>query len=309
MKIALVKMSSMGDIIHTLPAVTDFYKINPEVRFTWIVEEGFNEIPSWHPAVERVISINLRRLKKEWRTKEPWQDFYKHFHELGEEPYDGVIDAQGLIKSALVTKCLHGPRHGYDKTSARERWASICYQHQHVVSTEMHAIDRIRELFAKAFAYNLPSPTIDYGISREQFTNKTPSTSPVVFIHSSSRDEKCWPEQNWRKLAELCTKANIPVLLPWGSHHEHVRAERIAHELENCTVLPKMSLTQLAELLAHAKQVIAVDTGLAHLTAALGTPCLTLYGPTDTSKIGTRGDYQEHGKLNDDPGEVFGVFG
>ncbi len=157
MRVLIVKTSSLGDVIHTLPALTDAARALPGIRFDWVVEEGFAEIPRWHPAVERVIPVAVRRWRKHplraWRSGE-WRAFTAAIHA---ERYDAVIDAQGLLKSAWLARHAHGPLHGLDRRSAREPLASLFYRHRHAVAWGRHAVLRVRELFARALGYALPA--------------------------------------------------------------------------------------------------------------------------------------------------------
>ena len=155
MRVLIVKMSSLGDVIHTLPALTDAMAARPELRFDWIVEEAFSEVPGWHPAVERVIPIALRRWRKQPLSSfsgPEWRDFRRT---LGAAHYDRVIDAQGLIKSALVSRLARAPVYGFDRHSAREGAAALAYQNRIPVPRQMHAVERTRQLFAGALDLSL----------------------------------------------------------------------------------------------------------------------------------------------------------
>jgi lipopolysaccharide heptosyltransferase I len=298
-RLLIIKTSSMGDVIHTLAAVTDAKQARQDLRIDWVVEEGFADIPTWHPAVERVIPIALRRWRKapvQAFKNGDWQQFKKS---LQQAQYDYVIDAQGLLKSAVVTKLAHGETFGYDKLSAREPLSRFFYQHLLHVDKNQHAVTRSRELFAKAMGYVQPTSIPDYGLSFSQNTKKP----IIVFIHATSRDDKYWREEAWRELASIATKAGFEVHLPWGSDTEKARAERIADGIAHVTVLPKMRLTELAEHLANAKGAVSVDTGLGHLAAALALPNVSLYGPTDPKKIGAFGANQVYADLHQDSPE------
>lgn len=294
MRILLVKTSSMGDVLHALPAVTDAARARPGLVIDWVVEEGFAEIPRWHPAVNEVIPVAIRR----WR-KAPVQAVcsgeWKRFREqLRAHAYDAVIDAQGLIKSAWLARLVkQAPIYGFDRESVRESLASRFYHHCVAVSREQHAIERIRQLFALSLDYPQPASAPDYGITREQFAVDGVVAS-LVFLHGTARDEKCWPEAHWIALGKAMAQAGHRICLPWGNEVEQQRAGRIARAVgAAATVLPKMTLQGMAGVLANAEAVVAVDTGLGHLTAALGVPCLSLYGPTDPVLIGARGRHQQ----------------
>ena len=293
MKVCVIKTSSMGDVIHTLPALTDAQKVIPNLSIDWVVEENFAEIPRWHSAVNRVIPIALRRWRKSpfsIQTRNEWKNYRTL---LQAENYDAVIDAQGLIKSALfATRFAQGVKHGYDRQSIREPLASFFYDKKYAISYQQHAVERIRQLFAQSLGYELSQVQGDYGIARH-FLHQTSEKNYVVFIHSTTRADKHWEESEWQKLIEKITVlSDCEIRLPWGNEQEKARAERLAQAHSNVIVLPKLTLTELAKQLANAKAVVSVDTGLAYLTAALDKPNITLYGATDPKLIGCYGKNQ-----------------
>ena len=293
MRVCIIKMSSLGDVIHTLPAVTDAMQSIPDIAFDWIVEENFAEVPAWHPAVNTVIPIALRRWRKRpirtWRNGE-WRTFKAQLH----HDYDLVIDAQGLLKSAWVSRFISAPTAGLDKSSIREPLAARCYQQHYPVSKEQHAVQRVRVLFAQALNYALPNTVADYGLSQASFPTLADKAGSMVFLHGTTRADKHWPEAYWLELCERLTLGGKTVLLPWGSAQEKQRAEKIAAVSEQAHVLPKMNLSELAGVLAQAEAVVAVDTGLGHLSAALNVPTISLYGSTDPELIGAYGQHQVH---------------
>ena len=295
MKVCVIKTSSMGDVIHTLPALTDAQKSIPSLSIDWVVEENFAEIPRWNSAVNRVIPIALRRWRKSpfsIQTRNEWKNYRTL---LQAENYDAVIDAQGLIKSALfATRFAQGVKHGYDRKSIREPLASFFYDKKYAISYQQHAVERIRQLFAQSLGYELPKVQGDYGIARH-FLHQTSEKNYVVFIHSTTRADKHWEESEWKKLIEKITAlSDHEIRLPWGNELEKARAERLAQVDSKVIVLPKLTLTELAEQLANAQAVVSVDTGLAHLTAALDKPNITLYGATDPKLIGCYGKNQHY---------------
>ncbi|MDP9568417.1 UNVERIFIED_ORG: heptosyltransferase-1 [Kosakonia oryzae] len=293
MRVLIVKTSSMGDVLHTLPALTDAMQAIPGVRFDWVVEEGFAQIPSWHAAVDRVIPVAIRRWRKAWFSA-PIVAERKAFREAVQaERYDAIIDAQGLVKSAaLVTRLARGVKHGLDWSSAREPLASLFYNRRHHIAKQQHAVERIRELFAKSLGYAKPQTQGDYAIARHFAVADTAHPPYVIFLHATTRDDKHWPESRWRELLELMQPTGIHIKLPWGAEHERQRAERMAAGFDHVEVLPKLSLAQVAAQLAGAQTVVSVDTGLSHLTAALDRPNITLFGPTDPGLIGGYGKNQ-----------------
>ena len=292
MQVLVVKTSSLGDVIHTLPAVTDAATAVPEIRFDWVVEEAFAEVPGWHAAVRRVIPVALRRWRRgplQAARSGEWGDFRQ---QLRATHYDLVIDAQGLIKSALVTRMAHGVHAGLAADSAREPLAARMYQRRISVPRELHAITRVRRLFAALLDYDCDDLPLDYGLQRAAVAG---AASYVVFLHGTTWSSKQWPEASWAALAALAGQQGYAVRLPWGTEAEEARARRIAADAGGyATVLPHMNLTRLAGVIGNALGVVAVDTGPAHLAAALAVPAVTIYGATRAALTGTRGPRQHH---------------
>lgn len=247
MKVLVVKMSSLGDVIHTLPALGDATAALPGISFDWVVEEAFAEIPCWHRAVDRVIPVAIRRWRKhplraftgpEWRAVRS---------ALRERPYDAVIDAQGLLKSALITRLVRAPRYGMDRASAREGLAALACDHRIHVPRELHAVERTRLLFALALSYSMPETMGDYGLQDTFADDREAGSTPaaLMFFHGTARAEKLWPEDHWVTLAGLAGAAGYGVRLPWGNEEERQRARRIAARADNAEVLPRLSLREL----------------------------------------------------------------
>jgi heptosyltransferase-1 len=291
--VLLIKTSSLGDVVHTLPALTDAAAAIPGIRFDWVVEEGFAEIPAWHPAVKEVIPVAIRRWRKNlWQTirNGEWRRFTQR---LRSTHYDLVIDAQGLFKSAVLTRYANAPVVGLDKQSAREPLASRFYDRAYGVPREQHAIERTRQLFAQALHYSLPQHIGQYGLDRTLLADP-PCTPYILFLHGTTWPSKHWPEANWRELAIHMSGLGWSIRLPWGNEEERQRAERIASDLPRALVLPKMNLAGVAKVIAGANACVAVDTGLGHLAAALDVPTVSLYGPTRPDRVGAYGRSQVH---------------
>ncbi len=291
-KILLIKTSSLGDVIHTLPALTDAKKMYPEIQIEWLLEPAFSEIAHWHPAVTKVIAFPLRKfLRKPWCFWQTWQACKDY---LQQTQYDYVVDMQGLLKTAWLMRYGSGQRHGYDKYSAREALASRFYSNTHQVAKTQHAVERNRQLMAQSLDYTLNHLALNYGVL-ETFTARAEnkhSIFPVLFFHATTWTSKHWIETSWIMLAKELAKKGIEVHIPWGSEEEKKRAERIAQQTV-AKVLPAMSLTQLAETLLASRAAIAVDTGLAHLAAALDIPCITLFGATNPGLTRNYGKQQQ----------------
>ncbi len=297
MRVLIVKVSSLGDIIHTLPAVTDAKNANRRLQFDWVVEENFVEVPSWHPAVERVIPVALRRWRKDiigTLRNGQFADFRKN---LKREHYDLVIDAQGLIKSGMISRLARGLTAGLSNSTIKEPLATLFYNKVFSVPRDEHAVQRVRELFSRALNYSLISSelsNVDYGLdlSRIGINDEKPEPGRLIFLHGTTWATKHWPERYWRELAKLATARGYTIRLPWGNDVERKRAEAIAAGISGVSILEKQTLTGMARQIAMAEGVVAVDTGLGHLAAALNTPTLSLYGPTNPILSGTFGKYQ-----------------
>ena len=294
MRVLIVKVSSLGDVIHTLPAVTDAYRARRGLSFDWVVEEAFAEIPRWHPAVDKVVPVAFRRwrknLYKTWRSGE-FGAFKKN---LQEHHYDLVIDAQGLIKSGVISRIAKGLTVGLSNRTIREPMATLFYNVVYRVPWQEHAVERIRDLFSRAFNYTVDYTTCDYGLDLSRFASAANAEKYVVFFHGTTWSSKLWPEQYWRKLAALAGADGYRVKLLWGNDEELQRAHAIAGSSNNVDILGPQSLTDIARLLVSSQGVVAVDTGLAHLAAALSMPVISIYGPSSPTLTGTYGRRQLH---------------
>lgn len=300
MRVLIVKLSSMGDVLHTFPALTECLAYFPQLKIDWVVEPAFKEMVQWHPGVHHIYSFPLRAAKKNKRLF--FSAIPKVIKEIRKQKYDLVIDAQGLIKSALLAKCLKAKRIvGLDKFSAREPFASKFYHQGYNIPWSLHAVVRLKQLFSDIFGYPL-SEQVDYGIAKETLIKSQRIALDylnkpfMVLLHGTTWQTKHWPESYWEELIQSLTlkRPDITILLPWGSASELERANRLAASIPKVEVLPKLSIIELAYYLAQAESVVAVDTGLGHLAAALGTKTINLYGATDPNRTGTVGLNQIH---------------
>jgi len=292
-RVLLIKTSSLGDVVHTLPALSDAQRAIPGIQFDWVVEEGFAEIPAWHPAVAQVIPVAIRRWRKNLLQTLRSGEWRRFKARLRETRYDLVIDAQGLLKSAWLTRYVKAPVAGLDRDSAREPLASRFYDRRYAVPRDQHALERVRQLFAQALGYALPQGIGDYGLDRAQLAS--PGEEPyLLFLHGTTWPSKHWPEAYWRELAERMSAFGWAIRLPWGNTEEKARAERIAEGVAGASVLPRLNLGGVAKVVAGARACVAVDTGLGHLAAALDVPSISLYGPTLPGRVGAYGRSQVH---------------
>ena len=294
MRILIVKTSSLGDVIHTLPALTDAAAAIPGLTADWVVEEAFAEVPSWHPAVKNVIPVAVRRWRRHWWQAFTTGELAAFRRRLRLEEYDLVIDAQGLIKSALMTRMARGPKAGLDRHSIKEPLASRFYERRIAVPRAEHAVQRVRQLFAQALSYGYDPQQIDYGLttSSADAAGNHSGQAALMFLHGTTWDSKHWPEAYWRELAHLAADAGYQIRLPWGNLPEQERALRIAEGIASAQVLERMSLSALTSVMRDCQGVVAVDTGLGHLAAALNRPTVSIYGATNPFLSGTFGYHQ-----------------
>ena len=270
-------------MVHNCPAVSDVARKHPGAEIDWVVEEPFAAIPSMHPAIRRVISVRLRRWRGAWWRSATWREIGEFRKSISAERYDAVIDTQSLLKSAVISACALGERHGMDKASARESLAASFYGHRHAVPRGMHAVERNRRLTAAALGYELDVP-LDYGL--HPASDARADAPYTVFLTMTSRDDKLWAEERW---VDLGRALSTRIVLPWGSEEERSRATRIAARLPQAEVMPRMTLEQLARLFVRAGAVIGVDTGLTHVAAACGVRTVGIYCGSDPALTGIYG--------------------
>ncbi|MGQ3675684.1 lipopolysaccharide heptosyltransferase I [Xanthobacter sp. TB0139] len=289
MKLLLVKLSSLGDVVHTFPALTDARTMIPDLDVDWAVEEAFAPVAALHPAVRRTISVPMRRLRKRplaaWRSGEAGAVRAA----LVQEKYDIIIDAQGLLKSAFVARLARGARHGFDKASAREGLASHFYQGRHHVPEVEHMATRIRKLFALALGYSIENLPEDSGLRVPAPEAGAPPY--LVYLHGTTWPTKTWNLEGWQALARLAQAAGWQVKMFAHGAAEEARARKVAESCTAVQLLPPQSLETIAPVLGAAAGVVSVDTGLGHLAAAYGVPTLGLYGPTDPRLTGMFGPH------------------
>ena len=283
MSILLVKTSSLGDVIHNLPVVTDLRTHFPGAAIDWVVEEAFADIARLHPGVRRVIPVALRRWRGSLLTAASWREMRAFRTALQDENYDLAIDTQGLVKSALITRLARGKRCGYAAASAREPLAARFYDATFEVPTNLHAVLRNRRLAALAAGYSVAG-TPDYGIAAP--STPTFNKPNAVLLTATSRDDKLWPEDHWIALGRALHGQGLTCLLPAGNASERKRAEQLAQAIPDAIAMAPLGLTDLAGQIAAARIVIGVDTGLVHLAAALGRPTLALFRASDPALTG-----------------------
>lgn len=289
-RILVIKTSSLGDVVHALPAVSDMAHHFPGIAIDWMVEEAFQAIPELHPAVQRVIPVATRRWRKALYTQSTWRELKTLKQQLSMEPYDLAIDFQGLTKSAVLGLLAPTHRVGYTWASAREPLATLAYQEKFAVPWGLHAVERNRRLAAKALGYT-PEPTVSYGLEPTAPAPAwVPSEPYAVLLHATSRPHKEWPESHWIQLGIALGERGLRSVIPGGTPLERARSQRLAAGIPGALATPALNLGEIAELLGQARVVVGVDTGLAHLAVALRRPVVAIFTatrPEDTGVYGT----------------------
>jgi len=285
--ILFIKTSSLGDVIHHMPAVTEARAQRPGDRFAWLVEEAFVPLVRLHPAVDDIIPVAWRRWRNSLYAPATLREIGSRLRAIGTHQYDDIVDSQGLMRSAFYGRFARGRRHGYDLASAREPLAVPFYNIRHNVSRELHAVERNRILTGLALGYQ-PQGAPDFGLDRKLLA--TPGPRYAVLLHATARPEKHWPEENWITLGNAIASEGLKMVLPWGTDEEGARSERFAAAIPHSRVGERQPLDKVARLIAGAEFVVGVDTGLLHLAAALGVPLVAIFAgskPKLTRPVGS----------------------
>ena len=285
--ILFIKTSSLGDVIHQMPALTEARIKRPDARFAWLVEEAYAPLVRLHPAVDEVITVAWRRWRKSLLSPATLREIVGSLRDIGADRFDDIVDSQGLLRSALIGRFAHGRRHGYDLRSIREPLAAPFYDIRHSVSRERHAVERNRALTGLALGYELQGAP-DFGLDRARLAGE--GTRYAVLLHATARPGKEWPEANWIALGNRLARDGHELVLPWGTPSEQACAQRIAAAVPHARVPERAPLDQVARLIAGAQFVVGVDTGILHLAAALGVPLVAIFSgsqPRLTGPVGT----------------------
>jgi heptosyltransferase I len=287
MRILLVKTSSLGDVIHNLPVATDLRRRFADAVIDWVVEESFADLPRLHPAVRKIIPVAVRRWRKALLSPATWTEIGAYRRAVTAERYDAVLDTQGLLKSALIAARARGQKMGYAADSVREPLAARFYDRTFAIPRNLHAVERNRRLAAAAFGYSVDELPLDYGIAAPPLAAPwLPAGDYAVLLTATSRADKEWPEADWLALGQALITMGMRCVLPAGSAAERERAERLAATLGRAVAAPPLGLTELAGLMAGARIVIGVDTGLTHLAAALDRPTVAIFCGSDPTLTG-----------------------
>ena len=279
LRIAIVRLSALGDIVNTAVVLQIIHYNYPNALIDWFIEEAFAPILEGHPLIHNVVAIPLKKIKKQ----RSFSLLRTTIHSLrSSQPYDHIIDAQGLLKSAIVASLLPGPVHGFDRNSAREGIASWLYQTTSTLPYEMNIIKR--NVLVITQALNIPYSD---ALIEEKKTVFSVDLLPqkeqkIALVIGASWPSKCYPKEQF---AVLCDLLPFPCHLIWGSQSEYQDALWIAQHSSNALITDKMSLPQLLNFIAHCNLTIGNDTGPTHMAWAMNRPSITLFGPTTERMI------------------------
>lgn len=265
MKALLVKLSALGDIVHAFPAVEEALAHVPDLELDWLVDPPHLELVSQCPGVGRVLTPADRPNPPQGR-------------------YDVVIDAQGLLRSALLARRFGGPVAGANWPLAREWPSHWAYRQRVRYPADLHAVDAARALFAAVFSYAAPPATM-----RE--TNRTrrpmrPDRRQVLLFHGTAQAAKRWPHASWAQVAQHVLGLGFEPLVTAQGAVEIAFAQRLAAEVPGLLFLPPREISQLRTVIDGARLAVSVDTGLGHFADWLGCPVLMLFQASDPRRTG-----------------------
>ena len=288
-KILIVRVSSLGDVVHNMPVIADIRRRYPDAQIDWLVEESFLDLVQLVDGVRRAIPFSLRRWRKRLFSLDNWREIGAFRRALAAEKYDLVIDCQGLIKTAWVASWARGPLVGLANRTdgAGFEWpVRFFYDRRVPIPPRTHVVERTRQLVAGALDLPAPQTTdeIDFGIDTRRASLALSSLGLnlpvpyVVFVHATSRADKQWPDTAWIELGQSLVRRGASIVLPWGSDAERETSERLAREFGAAAIVPpRMSLPAVVGLIDGAAATVGVDTGLVHIAAALKRPTVELY--------------------------------
>ena len=269
--------------------VTDIAARVPGAHIDWVVEEAFADIPHLHPAVQDRITVAVRRWRRNLFARATWREIDALRRGLKAHRYDFIIDAQGLIKSAVIARMADGKRFGRDRASVREPLAARLYDQAFAVAKGRHAVWRNRVLAAQVFGYGVSEGPIDYGMQVPAVDTPPMPVPYVMLVHGCSDARRWWPHAHWVAVARAYIASGVAPVLPWGNTAERANAEAIAADVPGAMVLPRLTLIAQAALLKNAFGVIGVDTGLTHLATGLRCKTVTIFNFTPPHLSGAQG--------------------
>ncbi|SMG45877.1 lipopolysaccharide heptosyltransferase I [Paraburkholderia susongensis] len=287
-RILIVKVTSLGDIVQALPVVADIKRAFPGVQVDWAADEAFAELVHWSEGVDRVLCAPLRRFKKARR----WSDLkaiWASIAELRAYRYDYIIDIHGVYKSAIIAFLARSSqRIGYQSQDLGERGAAFAYTGRFGPRPQGNAWHGMRISASEALGYEVDGPPIYNLRLPEPLTQPfTPGSAPVAaFFHATSKNDKKWPPGHWAAIGRELSERGFHVVLPWGSAGERAEAEQIAAQVPGATVLPSMSVTEIAQMIDACALVVGTDTGFVHLAHALQKRTVMIFTATSPSHCG-----------------------
>jgi len=286
MKVAIVKLSAMGDIIHAMVALQYIKASNPTIELDWIVEQGFAKILEGNPHIDRILPVNLKAIKKDKKAL-----FFqiKLIKSYALNDYDLVIDAQGLLKSAITAKFLGKNRAGFSKDSIREGIATYFYQHKIDIAYDANTIDRNAKVMSAPLNVEITEQMIQ---DKEAFlhyeetavfdTILSSEKKNIIFVIGSTWESRNYPKE---KFAQIADALGENVLIAWGSEEEYTRAKWIEENATSAQALPKINLNALKAVIAKSDLLIGNDTGPTHMAWGLNVPSITIFGPTPVNRV------------------------
>ncbi|KVP82483.1 lipopolysaccharide heptosyltransferase I [Burkholderia ubonensis] len=288
-KILIVRVSSLGDVVHNMPVIADIRRRHPDAQIDWLVEESFVDLVRLVDGVRDVLPFSLRRWRKKPLSGATWREIGAFRKRLAAERYDLVIDCQGLIKTAWVASWARGPLVGLGNRTdgAGYEWpVRFFYDKRVPIEPRTHVVERSRQLVAAALGDPAPTPAdpIDFGLDTRAASRAVAALGLnlpvpyVVFVHATSRADKQWPDAAWIELGQSLVRRGASLVLPWGNDSERATSERLAKEFGAAAIVPpKLSLPAVVGLIDGAAATVGVDTGLVHIAAALKRPTVELY--------------------------------
>lgn len=293
-RILISKLTSLGDVLFALPMITDIRREFPDLKIDWVVDQNFAALPALHPAIDRVIDVPLRSLKKQ-PIKTKYVRLKQAVKYLREEHYDLVLDCHGMIKSAVLSRLAKAERViGPPNYRLGEAISRHAYHHQVSPAVEQSAVEWYREYAALALGYRV-SGLPDFGLQPPEFKPSWLPAGPyVICFHAASKVEKTWPIASWLTVLSALESQGIAAVLPWGASNEHECAQLLASQLPRAVVAPRLSVAEMAGLIAGARGVLGVDTGMTHLAESLEKPTIALYTVTDSTTYHPHWNRQAH---------------
>ncbi len=290
-KILLVRTSSMGDVIHTFPAAVDFKKAFPDAKLHWLIEESFAPVCALCSAVDEMRITAFRRWRKTPFSSKTWEEVKALKEHLRLEHYDAVVDTQGILRSAWAASWAGVPVTGYSRDTVREKLATLFYQKTFQMPSTLGTVRRYRRMLATSIGYEIDEEHPKFGARVPQIdTVDLPCRFATLFVNASLKRPKLWKEERWEELICALADMGLHSVLFWGNDSEKERVQRIAKVSPLAIVMPRMSIPEIASVVARAQIGIGLDTGLMHLAAALAIPCVGVWVDTNLEKISLIGE-------------------